>query len=112
MPKDQPAAQLSDHVAVVQAKFMDDKYFTNKYYAQVGGVALEELNCLELELLRRLDYRAHVDVPEMCACLQVLMGIWERLHGMARGAGAGRTWEMRRGGVQEGGGCACLQEEC
>ena len=56
---------------MLACKFMDDRYFTNNYYAQVGGVSLQELNSLELELLCRLGYRAHVDVPELCACLQV-----------------------------------------
>ncbi|GAB4817874.1 hypothetical protein N2152v2_004920 [Parachlorella kessleri] len=57
---------------MLACKFMDDRYFTNNYYAQVGGVSLQELNSLELELLGRLGYRAHVDVPELCACLQYI----------------------------------------
>ncbi len=56
---------------MIACKLSDDRYFTNQYYAQVGGVTLEELNGLELELLGRLGFRAHVDVPELCACLQV-----------------------------------------
>lgn len=49
-------------------------YFTNRYYAQVGGISLAELNALELDMLQRLGYRAHVDVPELCACLRHIQG--------------------------------------
>ncbi len=45
-------------------KFYEDLYYTNEYYAQVGGVALAELNKLESEMLCMLEYNLHV-APEM-----------------------------------------------
>ena len=48
---------------LVAAKFLDDSYFNNAYYAKVGGISLEEMNALELDFLLRCDFRLHV-VPE------------------------------------------------
>lgn len=45
------------------AKFLDDAFYNNAYYARVGGIATEEMNRLELHLLMLLDFRLHV-VPE------------------------------------------------
>ncbi len=33
---------------VLAAKYNDDEYFKNKYYAKVGGIKIEELNALEI----------------------------------------------------------------
>lgn len=38
-------------------KSMEDFFYTNDHYAKVGGVALHELNCLELDFLNRVDWR-------------------------------------------------------
>ena len=57
---------------LVATKFLDDSYYSNVYFAKVGGVSLTELNGLEVELLLRLDFRLHV-LPEefeaVCASL-------------------------------------------
>ena len=45
---------------MLAAKFMDDKYYNNAYYAKIGGVTTSELNHMELEMLRMLDYRTFV----------------------------------------------------
>lgn len=47
-------------------KFNDDVYYTNLYYAQVGGVVLEELNRLEAEMLGLLSFDIHVQ-PQLYA---------------------------------------------
>jgi len=47
--------------AILAAKFFDDVYLFNSYYAQVGGVPLRELNNLEATFLKVVDYRLHVD---------------------------------------------------
>ncbi|KAJ7566238.1 hypothetical protein O6H91_02G093500 [Diphasiastrum complanatum] len=47
---------------MVAAKFLDDAYYNNAYYAKVGGVTTEEMNCLELEFLFRLNFRLQVTV--------------------------------------------------
>lgn len=38
-------------------KALEDFFYTNDHYAKVGGVALTELNCLELDFLSRVDWR-------------------------------------------------------
>ncbi|XP_078441295.1 cyclin-P3-1-like [Wolffia australiana] len=49
---------------VVAAKFNDDSFFNNAYYAKVGGVGTVEMNRLEMSLLFSLDFRLHVSLPE------------------------------------------------
>lgn len=48
---------------MVAAKFIDDAFFNNAYYAKVGGVSTTELNRLEMKFLFGLDFRLHVSVP-------------------------------------------------
>jgi len=44
-------------------KLYDDSYYANKYYAQIGGVSLEEFNLLETEFLcNNLNFSLYVDV--------------------------------------------------
>lgn len=38
-------------------KALEDYFFTNDHYAKVGGVALTELNCLELDFLTRVGWK-------------------------------------------------------
>lgn len=38
-------------------KALEDYFYTNDHYAKVGGVALTELNCLELDFLDRVDWK-------------------------------------------------------
>ncbi|RDY13265.1 Cyclin-P3-1, partial [Mucuna pruriens] len=40
---------------MVAAKFLDDKYYSNAYYAKVGGVSTEEMNKMEIELFVTRD---------------------------------------------------------
>ncbi|KAL3827936.1 hypothetical protein ACJIZ3_016738 [Penstemon smallii] len=47
---------------MVAAKFMDDAFFNNAYYARVGGLSTKELNKLEMKFLFGLDFRLHVNV--------------------------------------------------
>jgi hypothetical protein len=42
-------------------KFYSDKYFSNKYYAKVGGINLTEFNAQEEALLIDIDYMLYVD---------------------------------------------------
>lgn len=43
--------------SMVAQKSMEDYFYTNDHYAKVGGVAVSELNCLELDFLERVDWR-------------------------------------------------------
>lgn len=45
---------------VLAAKFFDDQYFNNSYYAKVGGIPCVEMNQLELEFLFRVNFTLHV----------------------------------------------------
>jgi Cyclin len=45
---------------MLAAKFFDDQYFNNAYYAKVGGVPTTEVNSLELEFLFSINFSLHV----------------------------------------------------
>lgn len=45
---------------MLAAKFFDDVYYPNSYYAKVGGVRTQELNALEAQFLRLIEYKLHV----------------------------------------------------
>lgn len=42
------------------AKFFDDTYYNNAYYAKVGGVPCKEINSLEVEFLFLVNFSLHV----------------------------------------------------
>lgn len=42
---------------MLSQKLLEDFFYTNEHYAKVGGVAVSELNCLELDFLERVDWR-------------------------------------------------------
>jgi hypothetical protein len=70
--------------------------------AQVGGVSGAEVNRLELEALRRLDYRLHVPWEELRGLLRTLLagGLVLGSGEVRRAAGVG-CWvgRERRGGL-------------
>ena len=45
---------------VVSIKFLEDNFYTNEFYAKIGGMKLEELNRLEIEFLLMIDFRVFV----------------------------------------------------
>lgn len=47
---------------MLAAKFMDDAFFNNAYYAKVGGVSTAELNRLEMKFLFTIDFRLQVSI--------------------------------------------------
>jgi len=57
---------------VVATKFYEDSYYSNTFYAKVGGIRVKELNNQEAELLRLLDWNLKVsteDYEQYCANL-------------------------------------------
>ena len=46
---------------LLAAKFFDDAYYNNAYYAKVGGVLVSEMNSLEVEFLFRINFSLHVE---------------------------------------------------
>ncbi|OLL24930.1 hypothetical protein NEOLI_004772 [Neolecta irregularis DAH-3] len=49
----------------VASKGLCDIFSTNRHYAKVGGVSIREMNHLEIELLRRLDFRVLPDFDDL-----------------------------------------------
>ncbi|PON58833.1 Cyclin [Parasponia andersonii] len=45
---------------MVAAKFMDDMYYNNAYYAKVGGISTTEMNFLEVDFLFGLGFQLNV----------------------------------------------------
>jgi hypothetical protein len=59
---------------MVAAKFLDDLYYSNKHWAQIGGLNLQELNTLELKLLFQLSFAVGVTREEYQEYLDALGG--------------------------------------
>lgn len=57
---------------VVAAKYTDDHYYSNLYYAKVGGVPVHELNALEAAFLRILEFSLYVSTDEYNEVLTML----------------------------------------
>ncbi|KAK1305724.1 Cyclin-U4-1 [Acorus calamus] len=58
---------------LVAAKFMDDIYYNNAYYAKVGGISTAEMNFLELDFLFGLSFHLNMTPDTFhsyCAFLQ------------------------------------------
>lgn len=49
---------------MVAAKFNDDVFYSNAYYAKVGGVKIAEINGLELRFVQLLNWELHVQPQE------------------------------------------------
>ncbi len=64
---------------VISAKFVEHAWYSNRYYAAVGGISsVEEMNCLEIEMLKLLDYRVLVAPAEIAAyCEETPMDNWK-----------------------------------
>ena len=63
------ATSLNSHRLLITsvmlaAKFFDDIFYNNAYYAKVGGVPVSELNALELAMLKELDYGLNMSAEE------------------------------------------------
>jgi len=59
---------------MVAAKFLDDLYYSNKHWAQIGGLNLQEVNTLEIKLLFLLSFNVGVCRDEYQEYLQALGG--------------------------------------
>eukprot|EP01064_Diplonema_japonicum_P024187 TRINITY_DN34696_c0_g1_i1.p1 TRINITY_DN34696_c0_g1~~TRINITY_DN34696_c0_g1_i1.p1 ORF type:complete len:226 (+),score=24.77 TRINITY_DN34696_c0_g1_i1:29-679(+) len=49
---------------VVAAKLRDDTYYSNKYYASIGGVTLQDMNKMEQSFLRYTSWELHIRKSE------------------------------------------------
>ena len=50
--------------AVVAAKYFDDKFYPNAWYAKVGGISTNELNALEHLFLEYIDFELYFKPEE------------------------------------------------
>eukprot|EP00281_Chroomonas_sp_CCMP1168_P009059 CAMPEP_0206273900 /NCGR_PEP_ID=MMETSP0047_2-20121206/34862_1 /ASSEMBLY_ACC=CAM_ASM_000192 /TAXON_ID=195065 /ORGANISM="Chroomonas mesostigmatica_cf, Strain CCMP1168" /LENGTH=172 /DNA_ID=CAMNT_0053703067 /DNA_START=42 /DNA_END=557 /DNA_ORIENTATION=- len=55
------------------AKFFDDEYYSNRHWAKIGGISLEELNSLELDFLFLLTFQLNVKVEDYKAFLCTML---------------------------------------
>ncbi|KAL3521367.1 hypothetical protein ACH5RR_019516 [Cinchona calisaya] len=58
---------------LVSAKFMDDIFYNNAFYAKVGGISTVEMNLLEVDFLFGLGFELNVTPTTFytyCACIQ------------------------------------------
>ena len=46
---------------VLSLKNNEDDYYSNEYYAKVGGISLDELNYLEYSMIMLLDFNMFID---------------------------------------------------
>lgn len=60
---------------VVAAKFHDDEYASNAYFAKVGGIESSELNALEAEFMELINWRLYVKASDYDWYLNALRGI-------------------------------------
>jgi hypothetical protein len=57
---------------MVAAKFADDFFYKNEYYAKIGGITKAEINHLEMALLEHLNYNLFISEGELCVYLDRL----------------------------------------
>ena len=87
---------------MIGVKFLDDEYLSNKYYAEVGGVSLADLNKMEGILLEKLEWRAHVSKTQIAEMMVKV----QRGEGLGVGVGVGvgvRRGREGRGMKKKGG---------
>jgi len=54
----------------VAVKFQDDEYYSNEYFAKIGGITTKELNALEAEFLQLIGWRLDIQVAEYNALVK------------------------------------------
>jgi len=57
---------------MVAAKYADDFFYKNEYYAKVGGISKSEINALEVEIVTNLNYHLHVNNRELAVYIDKL----------------------------------------
>ena len=72
---------------MVAVKFFEDEFFKNSFYAKLGGIPGWEINCLEIELLRLLNFNLFIDsslyhkyFTELSVNLQMIVPPTQSLH--------------------------------
>ena len=65
--------RLCGVLAVLAVKYLEDDHCSNKYYAQVVGLDLLELNLLEALIFKEMNFDAHVQEEEFYECFFELL---------------------------------------
>ena len=65
---------------VIAAKFVDDVYYKNSYYAHVGGISIRELNLLEHQFLSFLDFNLYITYEDFNFYQTTLMNHFHKEH--------------------------------
>lgn len=77
-PNDRCFHRLFAACLVVSAKFHDDVYYSNTYYAKVCGLTVGELNHLETTLVKMLDWNLRVKTEEYAEYQSRVRGVFRR----------------------------------
>jgi len=64
-----PCNRLTVHRLIISAiilavKFIEDAVIRNAFFVYIGGLSILELNRMEVEFLKKIDYRLWIDFPE------------------------------------------------
>eukprot|EP00928_Gymnodinium_smaydae_P054402 TRINITY_DN3817_c0_g2_i3.p1 TRINITY_DN3817_c0_g2~~TRINITY_DN3817_c0_g2_i3.p1 ORF type:complete len:871 (+),score=123.32 TRINITY_DN3817_c0_g2_i3:39-2615(+) len=60
---------------MLAVKYHDDVYYSNRYYAKVGGVTLQEMNRLEAAFLTRLSFSMHITADHYNRYQALIVGL-------------------------------------
>ncbi|KAL2540594.1 Cyclin-U3-1 [Abeliophyllum distichum] len=83
---------------MVAAKFIDDAFFNNAYYARVGGVSTAELNKLEIKFLFGLDFQLHVTLQtfrKYCSLLEKEATDVLQIERLFQACGIKKSWQNK-----------------
>ena len=67
-----PLSRILISSIVLAAKYNDDEYFKNTYYAKVGGLKIEDLNKLEMAFCADTNFTFYVSVMEFDKYIKTL----------------------------------------
>jgi hypothetical protein len=65
---------------VVAIKYNEDDYFSNSFYAKVGGISLNEINVLETEFINLITFKLFIDEDIFKGYLKYLMHLSLPVH--------------------------------
>jgi len=66
--------RLALTATMLAAKFLDDHYYNNAYYAKIGGIGTGEMNRLEVEMLGLLGHRLYLSPTALRSFVAQLEG--------------------------------------
>lgn len=49
---------------IIALKYVEDNIYNNKYYSDVGGIELKEINKLEIEMLKGLNFDLSINIKK------------------------------------------------